>query len=421
MDYSLASELDGLTLPEVGLQPPVVLKKARRKLSTDGTLSDTVKPGQAQTLPQAAARYRQRGAELYDEATRMADEQPDMTGIQEYAKQRSGQGDAAMLNALAAQFAGERFEPVQAQFLKRAAAARDPIKAGNGFVTPDGQYVQDPTVGRERKLEALMNQAKAYEQMALNAQTQQERLDAQRAQAETNSQLKLTLAAMKAQGGGGSNAQPYYQPVQAADALFAFNARTGKVEPVMGPNGQPIVGAPADPRLQGEIARAKAGGTEAGKSNAEADFNAPKVVQQGEETIKLVDDLLKAPGFKQAVGLSRVMGIQNIPGTAAKDFDIRLEQLLGKQFLAAFDSLRGGGQITVIEGEKATNAISRMRAAASEEEFIKAAREFQGIMRIGVERARQRMQAPGAAMPNTSTQPAQRPRIRFDAQGNQIP
>ena len=73
---------------------------------------------------------------------------------------------------------------------------------------------------------------------------------------------------------------------------------------------------------------------------------------------------------------------------SAKDFDVRLDQLKGQQFLQAFESLKGGGAITEIEGKKATDAIARMDAASSEAEFTKAAREFQSVIRQGVARAK---------------------------------
>jgi hypothetical protein len=193
--------------------------------------------------------------------------------------------------------------------------------------------------------------------------------------------------------GGGAASQPYFQPVQTAQGVMAFNARTGRVEPVMGANGQPVVGAQFDPALQGNLAASKAGATTTAKSEAEATFEAPKVVAEADEAVRLVDDLLKAPGFKQAVGASRMLGVQKIPGTAARDFDIRLEQLQGKQFLQAFESLKGGGQITEIEGKKATDAIARMNASGSEAEFTKAAKEFQDVIRTGADRARKRIPA----------------------------
>jgi hypothetical protein len=195
------------------------------------------------------------------------------------------------------------------------------------------------------------------------------------------------LAVAAKQAGGG--AQPYYQPVQTAQGVMAFNARTGKMEPVQ-VNGQAIVGAQADPTLQGNIADAKATGTERAKNLVEAQAEAPKVVQQAEYTEKLVNDLLAHPGKKMAVGMSSINPMNYIPGTDGKDFRVRLEQLQGQQFLQAFESLKGGGQITNVEGDKATRAISRMQTAQSEPEFDEAAKEFLGVVKLGAERAKKK-------------------------------
>jgi len=179
-------------------------------------------------------------------------------------------------------------------------------------------------------------------------------------------------------------------------------------------------GAGANPELDKEIANVsrqlgiaiptkaqEAGQVETAKLTAEAQaksqINLPNVISEANNSIKLVDDLLKAPGFKQAVGGSRLFGVQNIPGTSAKDFDVRLEQLKGKQFLQAYETLKGAGAITDIEGTKAGNAIARMDASQSEEEFQKAAREFQGIMKAGVERAKAK--AGGQIMPTGEPMP----------------
>jgi hypothetical protein len=76
------------------------------------------------------------------------------------------------------------------------------------------------------------------------------------------------------------------------------------------------------------------------------------------------------------------------------------DQILGGAFLEAFETLKGGGQITVEEGKKATAARTRMSIAQSEKEFIKAAREYQGIVKGAVERARAKA---GAATQSGST------------------
>lgn len=261
---------------------------------------------------------------------------------------------------------------------------------------------EERDLARKQRMEEIqMRLADARTAAAERAQLQREL-----AQMQIEARKELATIAKSA-----TNQQPYFQPVQTAQGVMAFNARTGRMEPVQ-VGGAPVVGAQFDPNLQGTLAGAKESGKMMGEAQTQAKIELPKVVAQGEETVKLVDDLLAAPGFKQAVGTSRVFGIQNIPGTAAKDFDIRLDQLKGKQFLQAFESLKGGGQITEVEGRKATDAISRMNAAASEEEFTKAAKEFQDIIRQGVERAKGRAGGVSGGAPK---------RMRFDAQGNLIP
>ena len=218
------------------------------------------------------------------------------------------------------------------------------------------------------------------EQAAQQAmQIEQMRLDGRREMAQLTASLKQ----------GGAGAQPYYQPVQTAQGVMAFNARTGKMEPVQ-VNGQAIVGAQADPTLQGNIAGAKATGTERAKNLVEAQAEAPKVVQQAEYTEKLVNDLLAHPGKKMAVGMSSINPMNYIPGTDGKNFRVRLEQLQGQQFMQAFESLKGGGQITNVEGDKATRAISRMQVAQSEDEFDEAAKELLGVVKLGAERAKKK-------------------------------
>ena len=95
------------------------------------------------------------------------------------------------------------------------------------------------------------------------------------------------------------------------------------------------------------------------------------------------------PGFESVIGAG-IPGLRFIPGTQSADFDALVDQIEGGAFLKAYESLRGTGQITEIEGDKATKALTRMRRSSSEVGFIKAAREFEGIIRRGMERAEQR-------------------------------
>lgn len=197
-------------------------------------------------------------------------------------------------------------------------------------------------------------------------------------------------AEMKNRGSGGWT--PYSIPIYTSEGVMSFDTRTKDVSPVV-VGGRPITGAQYDPILQGRLAGAKESGKTIGEQSAKTAMDLPRDVAEAERTVGLVDDLLAHPGFGAAVGKSSMLGTQFIPGTDAKDFMVRLDQLKGKQFLQAYQTLKGGGQITEVEGIKATNAISRMNNAASEQEFVRAAREFQGAVRSGVEKLKIRAQS----------------------------
>ena len=113
------------------------------------------------------------------------------------------------------------------------------------------------------------------------------------------------------------------------------------------------------------------------------------------------------PGFEGVVGMG-VPGVRFIPGTQAASFDALFRQAEGGAFLQAYESLRGTGQITEIEGSKATSALTRMERSQSEAEFVKAAREFADVIRGAVARADKRYtkltgEAPPTAAPQRKT------------------
>jgi hypothetical protein len=180
-------------------QQGIVLKRALgRRTSAGDTLTNNVTPGRA--LPNSIDSYRNKAAELYSQGSELYNSEPDMTQLQEFAKQRGQQGDRSMLTALAAQFAGEGYAPLQEQMLKKAAASSEPMKFGAGMLSSEGRYIKDPFAAQDKKAEFLLQQAKAYETMAANAETARERIAAQRAQQETMTQLRMMGLNLQQQG-----------------------------------------------------------------------------------------------------------------------------------------------------------------------------------------------------------------------------
>jgi len=160
-----------------------------------------------------------------------------------------------------------------------------------------------------------------------------------------------------------------------------------------------------DPVFQQQIAQATATGQAIAKDAALAQQVLPKVLETANQTINQIDALIGKrdekgtlikgaaphPGFENVVGATYIPGARFIPGTAASDFQARFDQIKGGAFLQAFETLKGGGSITETEGTKGTAALNRMNTAQSEKEFVTAAKEFQDVIRKGVERAKVRV------------------------------
>lgn len=100
--------------------------------------------------------------------------------------------------------------------------------------------------------------------------------------------------------------------------------------------------------------------------------------------ISSIDGVLSDPAFNRSTGLLSFM--QGIPGTESRRFGARMDQLQGQAFLQAFESLKGAGQITEIEGQKATQAIGRLDSSQRPEDLRAALEELKGILELGMQR-----------------------------------
>ena len=186
-----------------------------------------------------------------------------------------------------------------------------------------------------------------------------------------------------------------------------------------------------NPALQGSLAEAKAGGTERGQTVAKAALDLPNAIAKAEAAVGLIDQLVgdlnvdkngklmapkgkraPHPGFESVVGATIVPGLRFVEGSDSAGFASLLDQIKGGAFLQAFETLKGGGQITELEGKTATQAITRLNKAQSEAEFVKAARELQGVVRDVAKRAK--------AKAGPATAPAAGSVLKFDAQGNPL-
>lgn len=162
----------------------------------------------------------------------------------------------------------------------------------------------------------------------------------------------------------------------------------------------------ADAAAQGAVAEAKA----SGKTVSEAKANLPKVESSAKFVNGYVDSILNHEGRPWSTGLLSLA--PTVRGTKQADFRNQLEQLNGQAFLQAFETLRGGGQITQIEGEKATAAINRMKASTSDEEFNAAAKDFKAVVESSLKNARDL--ASGKSLSMTPSAPGEQKTVNWE-------
>lgn len=192
--------------------------------------------------------------------------------------------------------------------------------------------------------------------------------------------------------------QSMYLRMKRADKFLDVGSGYVMPDPARPAATTPIADRQLKPSEELGYVEGKAGATATGKERAEAALELPKAEASTDQTVTLINELRNHPGRKLATGTSSV--IPKIPGTSQADFIARLDQLKGKQFLEAFQTLKGGGQITEVEGTKAENALARMDRSQTEPEFLKALDDFQDAVKIGTEKLRQK-----AGKPSKPTKP----------------
>jgi hypothetical protein len=198
-----------------------------------------------------------------------------------------------------------------------------------------------------------------------------------------------------------------------AKAPYSFPTFTG-------PDGRPVtvsaataaaLGARGGIISQGPSPAQTAADTTRAQAGAAADVSLPQTLSNASQALQLIQQLKTSPALGARTGLTAI--IPAIPGSKGADFDAMAAQLKGKVFLEAFGSLKGAGQITEVEGKKATDAIARLNQTQSEAGYLKALSDLEDVIRAGAARAQQQ---PGRLQPaaNGAPSPA-RPRAALSS------
>lgn len=191
----------------------------------------------------------------------------------------------------------------------------------------------------------------------------------------------------KVQTPEGVTISPQAQFLNTGTAQVPVDKRTG--QPI--PNAAPI---PID--VSGEKSQ-----TTQGEAQGKVAAALPDTIAAADLALKTIDDLKNDPARELATGMSALV-TNKVPGTPAYDYVQKVEQAKGQVFRQVYETLRGGGAITEIESGKAQQALARLDTAQTEEGFLQALNELEGIIKSGAERAKQK----AAAGPQLNPQPA---------------
>lgn len=137
-----------------------------------------------------------------------------------------------------------------------------------------------------------------------------------------------------------------------------------------------------------------------GKIQGQVQAALPGDIASADQTVAQVDQLLGNKGLSEIVGPIDQFRPNWMMSDAGRDSLARFNQLKGKAFLQAYSTLRGGGQITEVEGQKAQDAMARMDRAQSETDFKQALTDFRDAVKTGVQKLKEKA---GVAAPAGTT------------------
>lgn len=181
---------------------------------------------------------------------------------------------------------------------------------------------------------------------------------------------------------------------------------------------------PQQQTIETQAAIDRAVGIEEGKAHAErardAEQKLTRVTNDASNMLAMIERVKSSPGREIVTGLSGTLDPRAyLPGGAAADFRANLQQLQGSAFLQAFESLKGGGAITEIEGKKAEQAIAALQTDQSDEGFMRSIATLEQVIRDGVAKA-QRDAARLGRSQQSAPPPQQAPRARNPQTGEVV-
>jgi len=139
---------------------------------------------------------------------------------------------------------------------------------------------------------------------------------------------------------------------------------TARRQAILGAAAQGLIDGPTAKLMIDELERQKTQGTEISGKAA---------------LIARIDALMNDPNLEDALGFEGI--VRGFASNVGLDPDVArvnemIKQVRGDVFLQAFEKLKGGGQITELEGMKAEQAMARLGQMQSYEDYVNSLKEL---------------------------------------------
>lgn len=222
-------------------------------------------------------------------------------------------------------------------------------------------------------------------------------------------QIKKGVDLEKIRNGGGNEfgLTPVYGKDANGNIVIMQPSKTGGVRVAEPPTGVTVMG-PFD----------KASDATAGKATGAARATLPSYEESAGKLVKLIDEIKADPNLANVTGVESWMPFSVRPGT--RNVEAKIAQIQGGTFLQAYNDLRGGGQISNAEGERATTAYNRLAAThVGDPDYVKALDDFKKEVLRLVDIARKRAgqgNGPPPLIPNPATGGATPDRASIEAE-----
>jgi hypothetical protein len=202
------------------------------------------------------------------------------------------------------------------------------------------------------------------------------------------------------------------------EGMHVRNSKTGVItQPINPDTGKPYTRSQDDIAFQSNLVGSKAFSKWMAEHGAEGLANLQNTIDITSDTISTMDEIRHDKDLSGLIGLSFGQILQHIPGTEYRGLSNKIKRVVNTAYASAYETLKGGGHITVYEAQTVADSLQVIDKAANMKDFLKAFSDYENILQMGLRRAKSKASYADKYQPNwRNQQPANSGKINNQQQ-----